>query len=153
MNNNKLTLEQLCQLVPQQQPFRFVERLVYVDEQEIHGTYTFKSDEFFYAGHFPQKPITPGVILLESMCQVGVVALGLYLLSLEIPLSELKNWLTMFTDANIEIFKSVYPNNQVLIKGKKIFWKKKKLRSQIEMYDQNNTLLAKAVASGMGIKI
>jgi 3-hydroxyacyl-[acyl-carrier-protein] dehydratase len=59
-----LTPAQLLDLLPQQRPFRFVDEIVEVDEQRIVGRYTFREDEWFYAGHFPGRPITPGVILL-----------------------------------------------------------------------------------------
>ena len=98
----QLTPAQVLSYIPQQEPFRFVDQILYINENEISGIYTFKPQEFFYVGHFPNKPITPGVILLESMCQVGVVAFGIYLVSLEIPSNEINNWLTVFTDAKME---------------------------------------------------
>ena len=146
-----LTPTQILTYIPQQEPFRFIDQILYVNENEISGTYKFKQHESFYAGHFPNKPITPGVILLESMCQVGVVAFGIYLLSLEIIPNEINKWLTMFTDAKVEFFKSVYPGDLVTIKATKVFWRKMKLRSNIEMYDQNHNLLATTVASGIGV--
>ncbi len=148
-----LTSSEILNYIPQQAPFRFIDNIIYINENEICGTYTFKKDEFFYTGHFPNKPITPGVILLESMSQVGVVAFGIYLLSMEIEPNEIKNWLTMFTDAKVEFFKSVYPGDTVTITAKKIFWRRMKLRSQIEMYDQHKNLLATAIASGMGVSV
>ena len=147
----QLTPAQILKYIPQQEPFRFIDQILYVNENEISGTYTFKQNESFYVGHFPNKPITPGVILLESMCQVGVVAFGIYLLSLEIPPNKINNWLTMFTDAKVEFFQSVYPKDTVTIKATKVFWRKMKLRSNIELYDQNHNLLASAVASGIGV--
>ncbi len=147
----QLTPAQVLSYIPQQEPFRFVDQILYINENEISGIYTFKPQEFFYVGHFPNKPITPGVILLESMCQVGVVAFGIYLVSLEIPSNEINNWLTVFTDAKMEFFRSVYPGDTVTIKATKVFWRKMKLKSNIEMYDQNNNLLATAVASGIGV--
>ena len=83
MPGERLSPGRILELLPQQRPFRFVDEILEVDEQRISGRYTFRPDEFYYAGHFPGRPITPGVILLESMCQVGVVALGIYLFALE----------------------------------------------------------------------
>lgn len=151
LKNTPLTTTQVLNYIPQQSPFRFVDHILHIDHHEISGAYTFKKQEFFYAGHFPNKPITPGVILLESMCQVGVVAFGIYLLSMEIPHDKLNDWITMFTDAKVDFFKSVYPETTVIIKASKIFWRKMKLKSNIEMYDQSNNLLATAVASGIGV--
>lgn len=147
-----LTSTEILEYIPQKKPFRFIDQIIYVDENEICGSYTFKKDEFFYAGHFPNKPITPGVILLESMSQVGVVAFGIYLLSISMPTEEIKNWLTLFTDAQVDFFKSVYPGDTVTITAKKIFWRRMKLRTQIEMHDQHKNLLVAASASGMGVR-
>ena len=80
-----------------------------MDEQRIAGRYTFREDEWFYAGHFPGRPVTPGVILLESMCQVGVVSLGIYLFALEHTVEEARDWTTLFVDAESEFFRSVLP--------------------------------------------
>lgn len=148
-----LSPQQILNYIPQQAPFRFVDQIINVNEHEITGTYTFKKNEYFYSGHFPNKPITPGVILLECMCQIGVVAFGIYLLSLEVPIKEITNWITMFTDAKVDFLKSVYPGDVVLIKAKKIFWRKMKLRTDITMYDNNLNLLATASASGVGIRV
>ncbi|MEO1575848.1 MAG: beta-hydroxyacyl-ACP dehydratase, partial [Pseudomonadota bacterium] len=61
-----MTLDELLQAVPQQAPFRFIDTIVEVDDDHIVGRYTFRPDEFFYAGHFPGQPVTPGVILIET---------------------------------------------------------------------------------------
>ncbi|MGZ3694262.1 MAG: 3-hydroxyacyl-ACP dehydratase FabZ family protein [Bdellovibrionota bacterium] len=152
MPNNPLTPAQLLELIPQRFPFRFVDEIVAVNEQEITGRYRFREDESFYAGHFPGNPVTPGVILLESMCQVGVVALGIYLLAQEASLEEVKLWTTMFADAQVEFVKAVLPGETVTIRGEKIFWRRKKLRCRIEMFAADGTLVAQATASGIGVK-
>ena len=93
----------LEKLLPQQRPFRFVDEILEVDERRISGRYTFRPDEF-YAGHFPGRPITPGVILLESMCQVGVVASALNLFVLEhFGRSGRGNGRTPFVEAESEV--------------------------------------------------
>ena len=69
--------------VPQQEPFRFIDEITELDDEHIVARYRFREDADFYRGHFPGNPITPGVILVETMAQAGVVALGLYLCALE----------------------------------------------------------------------
>lgn len=154
----RLAPAEILKLLPQQHPFRFVDEILEVDENHIVGRYTFRNDESFYAGHFPGRPITPGVILLESMCQVGVVSLGIYLLALELNaskgenLEESKRWTTLFADGQVEFFKPVYPGETVLIRAEKQFWRRRKLRSKIEMFRDDETLVAQAVASGIGVR-
>jgi len=152
MAGERLTPAQILEYLPQQRPFRFVDEILEVDEQRIAGRYTFREDEWFYAGHFPGRPITPGVILLESMCQVGVVALGIYLFALEHPPGESRGWTTLFVEAESEFLRSVLPGEVVTIRGERIFWRRNKLRARIEMFASDGTLVAQTTASGLGVR-
>jgi 3-hydroxyacyl-[acyl-carrier-protein] dehydratase len=147
-----LTPEEVLASVPQQRPFRFVDEILEVDSEHITGRYTFRPDESFYEGHFPGRPVTPGVILLECMCQVGVVALGIYLLSREVEPEEIPRWTTMFADATVEFCRPVLPGERVTIRGTREVWRRRKLRSRIEMYNEEGVLVASATASGMGVR-
>ena len=148
----KLSPQRLLELLPQQRPFRFVDEIVAVDETSIHGRYTFREDEHFYQGHFPGNPITPGVILLESMCQVGVVLQGIYLVGLELPPEEHSNWLTLFSDAEVEFSRSVLPGDTVDIRGELLFWRRRKLKARVTMTNQHGEVVATTTASGIGVK-
>ncbi len=91
--------EKILAAVPQQPPFRFIETIRELDEEGIVGSYRFRRDEYFYRGHFPGRPVTPGVILIEAMAQTGVVAHGLYLSLLRSGAEggDLKKIITLFT--------------------------------------------------------
>ncbi len=74
--------EEILEKLPYSTPFLFVDDLVSVDENGVTGTFTFKEDLDFYKGHFKNNPITPGVILTETMAQIGLVCLGKFWLEM-----------------------------------------------------------------------
>ena len=147
-----LTPTQVLELIPQQRPFRFIDRLIEIDDSHAVGEYTFRADETFYAGHFPGHPVTPGVILIETMCQTGLVALGIYLLGLEIPAEEVAKTVTLFTEtSNAEFERIVRPGDTVRIKAQKVFWRRRKLKSNVELELADGTPVAKGTVAGMGV--
>ncbi len=146
-----LTKDEVLALIPQKPPFRFIDRLVEISEAGAIGEYTFKRDESFYAGHFPGDPVTPGVILLETMCQTGVVALGIYLFEREAPREEVMRTVTLFTEAEVEFTNVVRPGDTVRVRAEKVFWRMKKLRSKVSLELADGTPVATAVVSGLGV--
>ena len=147
-----LTPDQVLELIPQQEPFRFVDRILEVDEEHIVATYRFRPEADFYRGHFPGSPVTPGVILLEAVAQVGVVALGIYLFALEHTREEIERKVTLFVDAEVDFSGVVAPGTQVIISARKVFWRRSKLRSEATMTLEDGTVVCAATISGMGVK-
>jgi 3-hydroxyacyl-[acyl-carrier-protein] dehydratase len=58
-------------LLPHRAPFLFVDEIISADSEKIVARHVFTDKEFFFAGHFPQSPVVPGVILIETMAQCG----------------------------------------------------------------------------------
>lgn len=64
-------------LLPHRSPFLFVDEILSADSAKIIARHVFTEHEFFFAGHFPQYPVVPGVILIETMAQSGGAGLRL----------------------------------------------------------------------------
>lgn len=63
-------------LLPHRKPFLFVDEILSADDKGSISEHTFTQDEFFFKGHFPEYPVVPGVILVETMAQAGGAALS-----------------------------------------------------------------------------
>jgi 3-hydroxyacyl-[acyl-carrier-protein] dehydratase len=150
MSGTRLTPKQVLDLIPQQDPFRFIDEILEVDDDHIVGTYRFRPDADFYRGHFPGNPVTPGVILIEALAQVGIVALGIFLLARESE-AEVTKTMTLFTDTNVEFAGIVNPGDRVTITAEKVFFRRRKLRSSAEMKLDDGTIVCSGTVSGMGI--
>ncbi len=146
-----LTNDEVLELIPQKRPFRFIDRLVSIDERHAVGEYMFRHDESFYAGHFPGDPVTPGIILIETMCQTGLVALGIYLLGLDIPHHEVAKTVTLFTECNVEFERVVKPGETVRVRAEKIYWRRRKLQSKVTLELADGSVVAAGTVAGMGV--
>jgi 3-hydroxyacyl-[acyl-carrier-protein] dehydratase len=147
-----LTPEEVLEMLPQKEPFLFVDEILEVDDDHIVAQYRFRPDADFYRGHFPGRPITPGVILLESLAQVGVVALGVYLVAKDRGLEAVRNELALFTDANVDFSGLVSPGDRVTIRAKKVFLRRGKFRSEAEMTLDDGTVVLSGTISGVGVQ-
>ena len=145
-----MTREEILAAVPQQPPFRFIDEILELGDDHIVAAYTFRPELDFYRGHFPGRPITPGVILVESMAQAGVVALGIHLLSREIG-SDADKYTTLFTDMQVEFNGIVEPGTRVVTTGRKLFFRRRKLRAEVEMKREDGTVVCSGTLSGMGV--
>ncbi len=142
MNSTKI-----IKLLPYKKPFLFVDELIEISENGITGNYTYREDEFFYEGHFIKNPITPGVILTETMAQIGVVSLGVFLLKDKIS-SDKKPQIAL-TSNQIDFFLPVLPNEKVTVISEKEFFRFNKLKCKVKMLNSKNELVCRGTISGM----
>lgn len=136
----------ILSLLPYSEPFLFVDELLEVNEEMVIGTYTYSNDLDLYRGHFSDYPVTPGVILTETMAQIGVVCLGIFL----IMENGLKGNLQIaMTSSDIEYLLPVYPGEKVFVRSKKIYFRFGKLKCEVEMHNAENKVVCTGVIAGI----
>jgi 3-hydroxyacyl-[acyl-carrier-protein] dehydratase len=71
------SLDEILQILPHREPFLFVDRVTrFVPEKMIMAERTIRSDEPWFKGHFPQKAIMPGALILDALAQTSGLLLG-----------------------------------------------------------------------------
>ena len=69
-----LNKDDIKSLLPHREPFLFVDSISNINlKQDITGLIKFPEDSYFFKGHFPDRPVVPGVIIIESLAQLGGV--------------------------------------------------------------------------------
>jgi len=128
----------ILKMIPHRYPFLLVDKII--EEKERKEIKTLKNvtiNEPFFSGHFPDKPIMPGVLILESMAQSACLIM---LDFIENP----KNHLVYLSKVNnFRIYSNVTPGDQIIIDAKLVH---KKLNSfKFETNCQvNDKFIAKA---------
>ena len=130
--------------LPYGKSFLFVDELLHIDENGTKGTYTYAKDLSFYKDHFKNHPVTPAVILTETMAQIGLVCLGIYLLK-DID----QNISIAMTSNAIDFLKPVYPGEQVTVTSEKIYFRFNKLSCKVKMENASGEMVCKGNISGM----
>ncbi|MCD8336588.1 MAG: 3-hydroxyacyl-ACP dehydratase FabZ [Lachnospiraceae bacterium] len=102
-----LDSKQIMEILPHRSPFLLVDR---IDELEpgvrAVGRKAVSYNEPYFAGHFPQEPVMPGVLILEALAQVGAVAI--------LSLDEYKGRLVLFGGVNKARFRQKVVPGDVL---------------------------------------
>jgi len=105
----ELNVEEIMRILPHRYPFLLVDKIVYLDKgKKAVGVKSVTMNEYFFQGHFPGKPVMPGVLIVEAMAQVG----GVLMLACE----EHRGKLAFFMAAdNIKFRKTVVPGDQLVL--------------------------------------
>jgi len=76
VQNGSLDVHQIMKILPHRYPFLMVDRVTNIDGNKITGVKNISINEPYFAGHFPNHPIMPGVLQLEAIAQVaGILTL------------------------------------------------------------------------------
>jgi 3-hydroxyacyl-[acyl-carrier-protein] dehydratase len=118
-NKSAMDILQILAILPHRYPFLMIDRIVEIDRKKrIVALKNVTINEPFFAGHFPDKPIMPGVLVVEAMAQAGAV-----LLLTEFPDRNQK--LVFFTGIERARFRRpVIPGDQLRIEVDVLSWRR-----------------------------
>jgi UDP-3-O-[3-hydroxymyristoyl] N-acetylglucosamine deacetylase/3-hydroxyacyl-[acyl-carrier-protein] dehydratase len=125
-------------ILPHRYPFLLVDKITHLElDKKVVGVKSVTQNEPFFPGHFPGRPIMPGVLILEAMAQTG----GILLLNAFLDPSEK---LVLFMQINnVKFRKTVTPGDQLVMEVELINRKSKTAILQAKAY-VNNVLVTEA---------
>jgi len=107
----------ITDLIPHRPPFLFVDEVVAETTDSLIAKRTWRADEDFYQGHYPNAPITPGVLLCEAVFQTGAIFMAKQALAAGAKPGEGVPLLAKISDVRFR--NPIYPGDTILIEVKK----------------------------------
>ncbi len=136
----KYDIQGIMELLPHRYPFLLVDRVIeLIPDDRIVALKNVTINEPFFQGHFPGKPVMPGVLIIEAMAQVGGI------LAYETGPPEKRNRLIYFMGMDkVRFRKMVVPGDQIIFEAKMLKFRSKvaKMSGTATVDDQ---LVAEAV--------
>ncbi|MEW5894288.1 MAG: UDP-3-O-acyl-N-acetylglucosamine deacetylase [Candidatus Omnitrophota bacterium] len=108
-DNGEIRIEEIMKALPHRYPFLLVDRIIEFEKgKRAVGLKNLTMNEIFFQGHFPAKPVMPGVLMIEAMAQVG----GILLKTAE----EHRHHIGLFMAVNnVKFRKTAHPGDQLVM--------------------------------------
>ncbi|MFC1535811.1 3-hydroxyacyl-ACP dehydratase FabZ [Candidatus Neomarinimicrobiota bacterium] len=137
-NKKEYSIEEILAILPQRFPFVMIDRIIdFIPGEKCTAIKNVSVNEPYFQGHFPGRPIMPGVLILESMAQAGAF---LVLHDLEDPLKKGM----LFSAVEKSKFRvSIVPGDQIVLEMKLLKFRLGTAKIRGEAY-VNNKLVAEA---------
>lgn len=101
--------DQILAAIPHRPPMLLVDEILEQTEDFIRCRKRFRPDEFFFQGHYPERPLVPGVILCEAAMQAGAILLARFVSDTDgIPVATRMN--------QVKFRRMVVPNEEIEMK-------------------------------------
>ncbi|HZO81050.1 MAG TPA: 3-hydroxyacyl-ACP dehydratase FabZ [Candidatus Binataceae bacterium] len=142
---NQAELARLLQRLPHRYPFLMVDRVLELDGERVLTLKNVSIDEPFFTGHFPGRPVMPGVLVVEAMAQSGA------LLALAMRRGEQAGLFMLTGIDKLRLRRAVVPGDQLrievrLLKHHRPLWK---MRAEARI---DSELVAEAELSAMEVE-
>ena len=129
--------QEVMKLIPHRYPFLLVDRIISYDKESLVANKSVTINEPFFSGHFPHKPIMPGVLILESMAQSACLIILDFI-------DDPNNHLVYLSKvSNFRILSNVVPGDQIIIDAKIVNEKLNSFKFESTCH-VNDKLVAKA---------
>ena len=131
-------IQYILEMIPHRYPFLLVDKIIdKKDKKEIKTLKNVTINEPFFSGHFPQKPIMPGVLILESMAQSAC------LIILDFIDNPANHLVYLSKVNNFRIHSNVIPGDQIIIDAKVVHEKLNSFKFE-SICHVNDKLVARA---------
>jgi 3-hydroxyacyl-[acyl-carrier-protein] dehydratase len=116
MSDLKWDKGKIKSILPHREPFLFIDEIIEIDgTDKVIAVKNIKESESFFEGHFPDRPIMPGVLIIEAMAQTSII-----LYSVDKPKIAEAHPAYYLGKVKAEFLAPVYPSDRLIIEAEKV---------------------------------
>ena len=136
-----LNQNQIKEYIPHREPFLFIDELIDIEKlKKATGIKTFRENDYFFKGHFPEQPVVPGVILVEMMAQTAAA-----LIAYSIKEETFDKIVYLMNIDNTKFRKPVFPNDKIFSKVNALRSKGRVWKFEGQLVDENEEKIAESI--------